>query len=261
MIFAGSALRADRSVLAANRLGQEGLWRFGISGDRPIVLARFRKHRPASPGSRADRRPDIPPHQGARVRPCFPERRAGRLRGRASANSFWSLVRADGGSDRIDQPGGVFVLKAAVMQEDEKILLQAAARVVLVGDRGSLASQLDRTEWRHPLPGPLAVSHDRVKWDDEPVQSAGRSALRQRPGRLHAGWTGILSAHLAVTTGRTRAATASRSPRRSFIRACAPPLGCNVVANPVFGFLVSESGLGLYLVGEQPDEPADALEQ
>ena len=41
VIFAGSALRADRSVLAANRLGQEGLWRFGISGDRPIVLARF----------------------------------------------------------------------------------------------------------------------------------------------------------------------------------------------------------------------------
>ena len=37
VIFAGSALRADRAVLAANRLGQEGLWRFGISGDRPIV--------------------------------------------------------------------------------------------------------------------------------------------------------------------------------------------------------------------------------
>ena len=41
VIFAGSALRADRAVLAANRLGQEALWRFGISGDRPIVLARF----------------------------------------------------------------------------------------------------------------------------------------------------------------------------------------------------------------------------
>ena len=38
------------------------------------------------------------------------------------------------------------------MTDDERILLQAAARVVLVGDRGSLASQLDRTEWRHPCP-------------------------------------------------------------------------------------------------------------
>ena len=37
VIFAGSALRADRSVLAANRLGQEGsvaVWHFGRSADR-----------------------------------------------------------------------------------------------------------------------------------------------------------------------------------------------------------------------------------
>src|SRR5262249_28720699 len=41
LLFAGAALRADPSVLARNRLGQAGLWRFGISGDRPIVLVRI----------------------------------------------------------------------------------------------------------------------------------------------------------------------------------------------------------------------------
>ena len=41
----------------------------------------------------------------------------------------------------------------------------------------------------------------------------------------------------------------------------APAPWGNVVANPGFGFLVSESGLGIYLVGQQPDEPADTLEQ
>ena len=41
LLFAGSALRAHSAVLAANRLAQPALWRWGISGDRPIVLARI----------------------------------------------------------------------------------------------------------------------------------------------------------------------------------------------------------------------------
>ena len=80
-----------------------------------------------------------------------------------------SIVRADGGSERIGQPGGIFLLKTAELLEDGKILIQAAARAVLVGDRGSLASQLDRTELRHPLPSPLSTSPEHVVWKDEPV--------------------------------------------------------------------------------------------
>ena len=38
VVFTGSALRRADAV-AANRLGQPGLWRHAISGDRPIVLA------------------------------------------------------------------------------------------------------------------------------------------------------------------------------------------------------------------------------
>ena len=41
IIYAGSALRAAPAVLAANRQGPTGLWRHGISGDRPIVLVRI----------------------------------------------------------------------------------------------------------------------------------------------------------------------------------------------------------------------------
>src|SRR5207248_10035242 len=37
----GVTLRAAPAVLAANRQGQPGLWRHGISGDRPIVLVRI----------------------------------------------------------------------------------------------------------------------------------------------------------------------------------------------------------------------------
>src|SRR5262249_60195109 len=41
LIYAGPALRATAAVLAANQQGQPGLWRHGISGDRPIALVRI----------------------------------------------------------------------------------------------------------------------------------------------------------------------------------------------------------------------------
>ena len=41
-VIHGNALRrADPSIIARNQLGQAGLWRFGISGDLPIVLVRI----------------------------------------------------------------------------------------------------------------------------------------------------------------------------------------------------------------------------
>ena len=168
VLFAGSALRADRQILASNRLGQEGLWPFGISGDRPIVLVRF--------GSTDEihlARELIAAQTYLRTKGLLldlvllndqPSGHEEEL-----SRQLMSIVRADGGSERIGQPGGIFVLKSAELPEDGKILIQAAARVVLVGDRGSLASQLDRTELRHPLPGPLSTSPEHVVWKDEPV--------------------------------------------------------------------------------------------
>ena len=38
LIYADPARRASSNVLLANRLGQSGLWKYGISGDLPIVL-------------------------------------------------------------------------------------------------------------------------------------------------------------------------------------------------------------------------------
>ena len=47
------------------------------------------------------------------------------------------------------RPGGVFLLRGDGMSEAERVLLAAAARAVLSGERGELADQLDR-----PYPEP-----------------------------------------------------------------------------------------------------------
>ena len=41
VIYANAVRRASPSIIARNQLGQSGLWRFGISGDLPIVLVRI----------------------------------------------------------------------------------------------------------------------------------------------------------------------------------------------------------------------------
>ena len=98
-----------------------------------------------------------------------------------------SLVREPRWSGWLDKPGGMFLLRSDGMPEVDRHLLSAAARIVLRGDLGDLAPQLDRkAPWlssaemvppssrlRPPVPAPTAA----------PV-AAGHG---QRHRRLHAG--------------------------------------------------------------------------
>ena len=43
IVYASSTLRAAPAVALANHQGQPALWRYGISGDNPIVLVRIDK--------------------------------------------------------------------------------------------------------------------------------------------------------------------------------------------------------------------------
>jgi cyclic beta-1,2-glucan synthetase len=242
VIFAGSALRPERSILAANRLGQEALWRFGISGDRPIILARFQNTDQLRLGQELIAAQAYLRARGLEIDLVFLSEEPGGYDEQAR-QQLLELVKAEAGNDRVNQPGGVYILKTAVMQDDEKILLQAAARVVLAADRGSLASQLDRTEWRHPVPGPLPVSSDRVKWDDEAVRLPADLLFSNGLG----GFTPDGREYCVLISGQDRPHTTGNGqpkPTSVVYPRLAPAPWTNVIANPVFGFLASESGLG-----------------
>ncbi len=145
IIYAGPALRSPAHVLAANRQGQPGLWRQGISGDRPIVLVRVAE-----------------PEELGIVRQLLQAHAYWRLHGlvvdlvvlnehptsylEEVQQQIQNLVRASDSHGLVDQPGGVFVRKAVNIADDDRVLLLTAARVVLAGDRGSLASQAEGRE-------------------------------------------------------------------------------------------------------------------
>ena len=163
VVFTGPALRAPDAV-AANRQGQPGLWPHAISGDRPIVLARVvgAGRRVAGPPARAVARLRPPPRPGPDL--VLLDERPG-----DAAEQLKAELQAGPAGPLLDKPGGVFVLAAGQVPADDAVLLEAAARVVLGGGRGTLAEQLERPPERRALPPPLAAT-------------ASRRARPSRPG-------------------------------------------------------------------------------
>jgi cyclic beta-1,2-glucan synthetase len=246
IIHTGTSLRAAPAVVAANRQGQPGLWRYGISGDRPIVLARI-----GDTSTLGLARQLLVAHSFLRLKGLefdlvlLGEQESGyyeELHGELEA-----LVRGGDEHDLVDKPGGIFVRKVGPMPREDRVLLQAAARVVLLGDRGTLAAQLDRVERVYPLPEEFVATKPAPK----PQASQGLPA----PALLFTNGSGGFS-----EDGREYLVTLSAistAPRYSQRATAALPghMGLppapwiNVVANPAAGFLISEAGSGYTWAG------------
>ena len=191
---------------AATRSDSRTLWGYGISGDLPIVLVRV---------TDAEALP--------LVRQLLLAQEYWRVKGlRADVvilnehpadyldetqNSLTTLVQEPPWA-RLEQPsGGMFLLRADGMPEADRRLLSAVARVVLRGDLGDLASQLDASgavaRRRTTTSRRSAVlSPPPRRADADAVPAAGHG---ERPRRLHAA--------MAATTSSCSMATARRRCR------------------------------------------------
>jgi cellobiose phosphorylase len=221
VLFPTAGLRAAPEVLARSARGKEGLWRYGISGDLPILLIRLDD----------SESPDL-------LREVLLAHEFWRLNGltvdlvilNEEPNSYLQpqqeqtlkILRASPTQAPLDQPGGVFVRRADQMPEPDQVLLQATARAVLLSSQGSLARQLRRAVPRQAaLTAPFVA---RAEATPEPV------APMVRPELLF--WNGL---------------GGFRPDGREYVmllegEARTPSPWCNVIANPRFGFVVSESG-------------------
>ena len=157
VLYLDGSLRASPSLLSRNTLGQDGLWRHGVSGDNPILLVRV-----------------VQPEDSALVRETLLAQEYWRLKGLTAdlvilneqSVSYLDEMQAqlvtllEDGSWRSwkDRPGGAFLLRADHLAEDERTVLSSVARAVLSGDRGTLAAQLNRPEPLIPEPSALVAT-------------------------------------------------------------------------------------------------------
>ena len=123
---------------------------------------------------------------------------------------------------QLDQRGGVFVRRAEQLSRDARTLMLGAARVVLVSSRGSLARQLrSAAEPKSPLPA-ASPARAALSRPDLPTAAPGLLLFGNGLGGFSED-----GREYVITTG-----PGARTP--------AP--WCNVIANPAFGCVVSESG-------------------
>ncbi|HWV45816.1 MAG TPA: glycosyl hydrolase family 65 protein, partial [Nitrospira sp.] len=225
VLYSDVSLRPSSETLSQGTVDRAALWAHGISGDLPIVLACIDK---------ADDvdivRQLLRAHEYWRMRQLSTDVII--LNEKASSyeqglqGSLEGLVRGsrlrlcpDAGGAR----GGIYLLRTDLLSEQDRLLLQQVARVILLGRRGTLVEQVTRLQRKHrvaPLNLPMRRAATRL---DVPVPERELEFFNGLGGFADDGreYVTILDEGL-------------RTPRPWI----------NVVANPSFGFLVSESGSG-----------------
>ena len=223
IIYANASLRADPGVLIKNRRGQSGLWGYAISGDLPIVLLQIED-----------------PANIHLVRTLVQAHAYWRLKGLAVDLVIWNedhagyrqllhdqimaLIGAGLEANVTDRPGGIFVRSVDRIAEEDRILIQTVARAIITDSRGSLAEQIggrSLVEVNVPLLYPTRTQRS----EPLPVAPLPRNDLTFYNGL--GGFTPD-GREYVITTGHEQ---------------LTPTPWVNVLANPQFGTVISESGL------------------
>ncbi len=220
VIYGNALRRAAPSVIARNQLGQSGLWRFAVSGDLPIVLVRIGDLN----------RIDL-------VKQVLQAHAYWRMKGLTAdlviVNEDFSgyravlqdlimgLINTGPEAQVIDRPGGVFVRRAEELSEEDRVLFQTVARVVLTDSAETLAEQVMRRVPAERLPIRL-----------EPVQQPADETIHPLAERER-----IFCNGLGGFTPDGREYVVTLEPGQS-----TPAPWVNVIASPHIGTVVSESG-------------------
>jgi cellobiose phosphorylase len=222
VIYCNSSLRADPKIIMKNRRGQAGLWGYSISGDLPIALLQI--------GDQANIE---------LVRQLEQAHAYWRLKGLAVDLVIWNednsiyrqflhdeikgMITAGTETNVIDKPGGIFVRSGDQISNEDRILLQTVARIVIKDSWGTLAQQVSRRSL-------LEAVVPRFK----PTQSQHAETQKTKestiPNLLFFNGLGGF-----IPNGREYVITTKPGN-------VTPAPWVNVLANPHFGSLISESG-------------------
>jgi cyclic beta-1,2-glucan synthetase len=227
LIYPFKVVRTTPETIAANRLGQPGLWRFGISGDYPIVLVEIED-----------------PKQVDLIRDVLQMQEFFRSRRFVTDVVILNYQQTDYGAELngilhrlinrlnyeqwLHQRGGIFILYRDQISADEFTLLHTAGRFIFKGERGSMAEQMPEY--------PLKVLHlpkliptraiegvpIRTQTEESPLPS-------HEPLQFYNGYGGF-----------------GKDGREYIIELLpgepTPAPWVNVIGYPNFGFMVSETG-------------------
>ncbi|MFC3660831.1 GH36-type glycosyl hydrolase domain-containing protein [Luteimonas notoginsengisoli] len=244
VLYANPALRGEHSLLLQNRRGQSGLWGQAISGDHPIVLVQI-----------ADA------ENIELVRQMVQAYAYWRLKGLTTDLVIWNdeqggyrqqlhdqimgLISAGVEANVIDRPGGIFVRPAHQLPQEDRILLQSVARVIVSDANGTLAEQVARRPPPDTIVPPLQPQPTQYELMALPTPEENAGAGRAGDATFDP-WP--FDAVLGPLREGNGFGAFSADGREYVIDLQAgdatPAPWSNVLANPQFGCVASESNTG-----------------
>ncbi len=224
LLYPSGATRADPATLTANSLGQSGLWSFAISGDYPILLVHLKGSEDLDLLNELLRGHTYWRKRNLMIDLVILNKRETSYE-QDLQGKIYRLLQRTKSDDWLGKRGGIFILREDQMPPAERTLLATAARVVLDSEAGSLAEQLEKLD-RLPirLPRYVPILPSTLDMDTAPIERPSNLLFDNGLGGFS-------------PDGKEYVIYLNRDQ-------WAPAPWVNIIANPEFGFLVSEAGMG-----------------
>ncbi|MGZ3854389.1 MAG: GH36-type glycosyl hydrolase domain-containing protein, partial [Flavisolibacter sp.] len=221
VIYANPALRADAAVIQNNRRGQSGLWSHSISGDLPIVLLHVYDQESVE-----------------LVKQLVQAHAYWRLKGLAVDLVIWNedhgsyrqflqeqilgLITAEASRQGQEKLGNIYVRSADQISSEDRLLFESVARIIISDNKGSLLEQVTKQISEKPL-GTLLEA--------KVISRSIQQNELQLPNDLEFfnGTGGF------IKNGNEYKIIVAKNKTT-------PAPWVNVIANPLFGTVISESG-------------------
>ena len=142
LIYADPARRASPAVLRGNRRGQSGLWSYSISGDAPLVLLRISDTEKIELARQVIKAHSYWRMKGLTVELVILIEDLSVYR-QSLHDMVTSLISSGGEAQMLDKPGGIFVRRLEQIHNDDLVLMQSVARIVMDDEKGTLAEQME----------------------------------------------------------------------------------------------------------------------
>jgi cellobiose phosphorylase len=220
LVYADPARRANPGILLTNKRGKNGLWSYGISGDIPMILLRISDMEKIELVRQLIRAHSYWRMKGLTVDLVILHEDVSIYR-QSLEDQITGLISSGIEAQMLEKPGGIFVRSLDHIPNDDRVLFQASARIVLDDDKGTLSEQLEHRGVFEPMVPALIPTR--------PVSNERSSPLPNRELIFANGYGGF------TRDGQEYVITLQPGQMT-------PAPWVNVLANPHFGTVVSECG-------------------
>jgi cyclic beta-1,2-glucan synthetase len=159
LLYPNPLLRSPAERIMNNRKGQSGLWAYSISGDLPIALVAVGEERDITLVRQMLQAHTYWRMHGLATDLVILNEEAGGYR-RPLHEALELLIQAHGAVPGEDRRGGIYLRDEELIPAEDLTLLRTVASVVVVGARGTLPQQFGLPLEAPDVPGPVISKRD-----------------------------------------------------------------------------------------------------